>query len=167
MKTKYESRETVPFSCDSSPGAAESTAVLLVTFAPDERGGPRGASITFGGLAARVRAVTKSVRFVAAQMVFSSHSEETPPALSGSVSVSWRMIREFHCKVFAVFPILLNRCSEAESAQVGNVWPSCARIYRPSFRENMPKTLVFNHWTWIFYFQWQNCDILTKIILAY
>jgi hypothetical protein len=46
---------------------------------------------TFGGLAASVRAVTKSVRFVAAQMVFSSHSEETPPALSGSVSVSWRI----------------------------------------------------------------------------
>jgi hypothetical protein len=46
---------------------------------------------TFGGLAASVRAVTKSVRFVAAQMVFSSHSEETPPALSGSGSVSWRM----------------------------------------------------------------------------
>jgi hypothetical protein len=46
---------------------------------------------TFGGLAASVRAVTKSVRFVAAQMVFSSHSAETPPALSGSGSVSWKM----------------------------------------------------------------------------
>ncbi len=27
---------------------------------------------------------------------------------------------------------------------------SCVRIYRPSFRENKPKLLVFSHWKWSF-----------------
>jgi hypothetical protein len=31
------------------------------------------------------------------------------------------------------------------SSSIGNYPPICARIYRPSFHENKPKTLVFSH----------------------
>jgi hypothetical protein len=106
---------------------------------------------SFGGLAASVRAVTKSVRFVAAQMVFSSHSEDTgtPPALSGSVSVSWRMKNSYEnfTTMFSRYSKCILKILKFIDADPG--W----KKFGSGIDISDPQQC---------YFQWQNCDMMTS-----